>query len=237
MGLLRVVYSVRPYSSVIYLTVGLLIPVFTYGQGIFNNLNYDETIIRSKIEQYAVSVDSLSQPHAIPDNIYYRLIFREILADPSLLVTFRAIDVSVIENLPAHENHNFVVKDQLELSRLCADLAGDPTEEGVLNAANAFDASRIRREQELDAHYAAVVGDLSAEGREVVLQLYQDFTVSKNVTYSTFSMVGLAADVPEIAHVILQNGCDNFAEQLESYTPQQLTLKDQLYTLLVPSGQ
>ena len=237
MVLLQVVKDIRHGLRHIILTFSLCISLTVLGQGIFSDLEYDESFIRSKLAEYAVSVDSVTESASIPENIYYRLLFREILSDAVLLATIPVADVSILETLPAHENHSFVVKDQQELAALCESLASDSSSDAVLNAANAFDASRIRREQELDRHYGEVVGSLSLEGRETVLQLFLTFTESKNITYSTFSMSGLAADVPEIARAVLQNGCDNFSTQLASYIPQELTLKDQLYALPTTTGQ
>ena len=237
MVLLQVVKDFRHCLRHTILTFSLCLPLTVLGQGIFSDLEYDEAFIRSKLSEYAVSADSVTESAAIPENIYYRLLFREILSDTVLLATIPVADVSILETLPAHENHSFVVKDQQELAALCENLASDSSSDAVLNAANAFDASRIRREQELDRHYGEVVGSLSLEGRETVLQLFLTFTESKNITYSTFSMSGLAADVPEIARAVLQNGCDNFSAQLASYIPQELTLKDQLYALPTTTGQ
>lgn len=231
----KVTSRTKALSLLLLFGLGTFLSPLGFSQGIFAHLDFEETYIRAKLEQYAISVDSITSAPAMPENIYYRLVFREILADPTLYSELPPEDLTIVERLPAHEDRQFVIKDQEELAAMCLALTDDGSAMSVVSAANAFDASRIRREQDLDTHYAGVVNALSVAGKDLVLKLFLEFSQSKNITYNTFSMSGLAADEPDLAHAILLSGCDNFIVQAET-PPQRLTLKDQLYALPSPVG-
>lgn len=215
----------------------LALPAAT-GQGIFSELPYDESYIRSKIDQHAIKYDSITNPGAIPENIYYRLTFREILSDPSFLSDLNDADIVLINQLPAHEDHSFIVKDQQELTGLCFRLGqskGTPAD--VVEAAAAFDASKQRRERDLNSSYMELISKLSPDAERLVAILFVGFIQSKNISYATFDMTGLATDEPGIAKAILLSGCDSFSRQLATYTPRSILLKDQLYSTSFVVGQ
>lgn len=210
----------------------LLLPVTSAGQSIFSDLPYDEGFIRQKIEQYSISNHSTQSVFRIPENIYYKMLFQEILADSNLLTKLPEQDIAIVRNLPAHEQHIFIVNNHDKLREVCnqvANLTKNPQQ--ILSAATNFDNARQASENELDAHYVLAVAKLTDSTQILISNLLQEFYASKNVTHSTYDMSGLAADVPDIAKSMLVNGCNNFAAQISNYSAQHTTLQDQLYSL------
>lgn len=214
------------YGFVAAATFSSLILSDASAQGIFEGLPYSESEIRSKISQHTISYHSTDGKDEIPSNVYYRHIFISMLSDDGLLKSLPSSDLQLIEALPAHDDEVFVTKDQLELGAICKAPNLQDTSASVQEMATAFDESRIRRESDLDNHYANVLAQLTPTTRQYVMGRLESGYF--NVTYSAFNIGSLAGDSPDIAKVILLNGCDNFFEQQDVFALKKVLLKDQL---------
>jgi len=206
--------------------MSLCSPVTAQSRGIFSGLPYDENSIRAKIVEYTVTADSINAALEIPVNLFYQLLFRQILADKNLQARINPNDIATIRNLPAPWDYTFLRQDQEELGAICAeaDAAVDALE--IQNLASEFDDSRKRKERQLDIFYATALSELSVETRELIQNLLLDFSTSKSIAYAAFDMAGFAREMPEAAKAILLNGCETFEAQITSYTPRTVTLGD-----------
>lgn len=221
--------TVRRLLITMMTTLGLTAaasPARAQEPGIFAGLPYEETFIREKIAEYSIRRDSTEASWDIPVNLTYQLLFKELLADASLLAKIGAADAALIRALPAPWDHSFLVKDQAELATLCEEAASADTALEVVDLAVRFDNSRLRKENELDAFYGNALNQLTAATRSLVQQRLLEFSASKHIAYATFDMGGFAEALPEAAQAMLLNGCGNFSAQLRSYAPQTVTLGD-----------
>lgn len=123
-------------------------------------------------------------------------------------------------------DHSFLAKDQQELSAICSAAETADTPAAILELAIRFDASRLRKEKDLDVFYTSALNTLSTDTRRIIQELVLEFSASKKMAYATFDLQGFAREVPEAAKVILLNGCQNFSAQMLTYEPQTVKLGD-----------
>ena len=155
-----------PYLA--FLAMSFSLP--TQAQGIFEDLPYNEQAIRNIISEHTLQFSSPDNPDAIPEHVFYQQVFIDLLVDPGAMAQLPADDVALIRALPAHQDVAFVERDQAELSSLCERLNGAGEQEAVMvGAAEAFDQSHLRRQYDLDIHYATVIRKLSEPTQRLIL--------------------------------------------------------------------
>ncbi|MDR2213568.1 MAG: hypothetical protein LBE21_08085 [Pseudomonadales bacterium] len=216
------------FSSSLFILILSSFGALAQTAGIFSNLPYDAVFLQQKLAEYSRNYAADTDPGAIPDNLFTLLALRAIVADPGLQDGLDADDVAAIAALPAPLDQGFITVDHEALSGICDDLAFADNTLAIQELAQRFDAAKVAREDALDAHYKAALNALSPATQEVIARLRQELGAARHLSYSSFDLTGFAHELPDAAQAILSHGCASFTQRLAAYTPETVTLRDQI---------
>jgi methyl-accepting chemotaxis protein len=210
--------------------VSIYFPICAYAQTqtTFSGLPYSTTFLQEKLVEHSRSYTARTAFAAIPANLSMLMAFRAILTDVSLQKSLDARDVEVIGSLPAPVDQRFILPDHDELNAICARVSTADEALEIQELARRFDEAKARKEEALDAHYAAALDSLSPSTQEQVERLRSELSATRNLTYTVFDLAGFAQELPDAAQAILSHGCVSFTQRLATYTPEVVTLRDQV---------
>jgi hypothetical protein len=175
-------------------------------------MHFDSEAVRKAFIDNVIS--SADDKTVIPDNVYYLIIFQKIQAESAPYLTTE--DWKIIKNLPSHKNKRFedpIARDTLEACRLVLNSGGMD----VLEIAARWDDVRIRNDASLDAHYGEILTKLSPNARAHIAALKNEMADSNSIGYSSFSMLGFAADMPDVARRTLESGCTGILSEKDFF--------------------
>ncbi|MDR0779876.1 MAG: hypothetical protein LBF16_04150 [Pseudomonadales bacterium] len=210
--------------------VAISLPFFALAQapGIFSSLPYDTAFLQQKLAAYSQHYSADKDPSSVPDHLFTLLALRAILTDSTLLASLDGKDVAVIATLLAPEDQRFIVQDQAVLSAICTSVAAAESSAAIQELARRFDAAKTSKENALAGYYAAAVASFSVSSQKTIAHLRSELSTARHLTYSTFDLAGFAQEVPSAAKAILTQGCASFAQRSATFTPQTVTLGDQV---------
>jgi hypothetical protein len=187
--------------SIVVFTL-LTAPTISWAQPM-RDANPSDILVWQKGQEYTIT--SADDKSIIPDSVYYEAIFRQILIQrPSYIST---ADWELINGLPSHLDSQFTARTHLAFLEMCAKLDNIRSDGDVTDIASEFNDIQEGHYALIDERYKQFIPKLSAISQAHILSTKTHYMNGNQFSFSKMDMVGLAAESPSVAKVILKSGC------------------------------
>ena len=172
-----------------------------------------------------ISISDASQSSKYSSDLYKHFVGQVIL-NPALRAVVPEEDLALLDNLPGHTDRTFLQLEQAELRNVCDGRARPGLD--IADVALDFEKAKALREERMLSHYEKLMSSLSAETVKLIESLIFSAPDSIQITQVQIDMFGLASEFPDIASVVMTDGCERFERQVRTRVLQDVTLKDEL---------
>lgn len=168
------------------------------------------------------------QKEIIPLSLYYRLVLRDIVQNPSTISTFSEKDIEILNSLQSPSSRFFLEDDIREMNEFCSSLSSPNRIANVENFAGEFSRRKEASERRVENYYQREINKLSAGARLYIDDKLAELLSSNQVAYTQVNVLELSNNSPDIALRAFDQFCTRQDELASKDDLRDITLKEEV---------